>query len=308
MIFMSRYSEEISRSDHGHIIEVRYSIVASGRTYFIEDRVKVVEQHNLRLDTTVSQSYTHETHALVPKNTALLLLLNSVRQHYRQGFSHNDLANPSRFTNGTSSTFSLPRGLNYSTTTRDGRHSIILSGNFLSEPFTIKGGTQYLDILKLLLIFHNLTIICNEEGQFELRNKEVNQPIQPVAIDSSDVIEFVKKRKNNDQVATSIFDHLREDTAMLKKLMSDYYSKLLSSMWEINTTIIMRTEYRNLQLFDRINIDGTVYQISAIKHDILNECIEIAAWKFGKADIVLYYTHTIGQTYVPGVLDILTIH
>ena len=208
-------------------------------------------------------------------------------------FSDNELTNIKNFDNGTQNPFSVP-DLNFQWMFNireipvynnkdiivrfDHEYEVYFQGDFLSEQFIMaKALAKYIDILKVLLLLHNLTIRCDAKGEFIIQNKENSNNINMIKIDLNDVFEMDLKRANKGKIDLNLIeDAIEGDTTVLQNILLNYYNDFLSSKWEISLVI---PEKYNVKLFDNIEIDSKIYQVASIKPNISNQCIEIRAWK-----------------------------
>ena len=164
--------------------------------------------------------------------------------------------------------------------TFQGWHSIIFNGGRIGPLIgDHRTFTKLLNALKTALILHNLTINCDNLGCLSLVNKNDFTVNNPLSINTADIIEYKKQRKNRDQIDNSVFDSLIGDLAALKTEISNYYDKFLTELWEITLTLMASDKYNALKLFDDIVVENSNCKIASIKPDIRNETIEIVAWE-----------------------------
>ncbi|MCL2064043.1 MAG: hypothetical protein FWG98_06685 [Candidatus Cloacimonetes bacterium] len=145
--------------------------------------------------------------------------------------------------------------------------------------FTTDSPLELFKVVKATLLLHNLTITCDHLGVLYLKNKNDFSYSEVISINLDDVIEAKIQRRNRDQLEVSILDVMAGETRVLEKVLIEHYKKYLSSLWILNLTLIETTENRRLKLFDNIEFNGSIYKIASIRADLLNQIIEIEAWK-----------------------------
>ncbi|MDD2651315.1 MAG: hypothetical protein RBS16_01940 [Candidatus Cloacimonadales bacterium] len=161
---------------------------------------------------------------------------------------------------------------------------INFSGNIITMDIYPKGfyenkgeQTEQLQVLKAMLILHNLTLKPDPNGNIQLKNKtENNNTLHN--IEQEDIIKLNIKRLNRPSPETNTLDILLGETDALKEHLTQYYQELASQKFEIQTTIDNTNNY-HFQLFDQITIKGISYTIAQIEKDIQNDNWIITAWQ-----------------------------
>ena len=199
---------------------------------------------------------------------------NNVRPSYR----------PGGFTYDSNITKILPNELfNELKKIENGNINLNYYGEIIPRHLALKGclentegNVKLLEVLKLFLILHNLTIICDPNGVLKLLNKNDTTVREPITIDKNDVFSFAISRKNRETVNPDVFNCLMGNTDTLYKEISDFYKTFFDNMFEIQITL---SNNYNLELFDTIEIGEYQCQISSIRNDFEKETLEVTAWQ-----------------------------
>ncbi len=134
-----------------------------------------------------------------------------------------------------------------------------------------------LDVLKAVLMLHNLTLVSDANGTIRLANKDAVNNTE-IEIAKCDVVEFKVKRSNRSMPNVSTLDILLGDTTVLKTVIQQYYSELLANIWELSISVQNIDKYQ-INLFDTILVDGLRYRVTEIKKDKYRDENQMICWR-----------------------------
>jgi hypothetical protein len=171
---------------------------------------------------------------------------------------------------------------NYNTAPEE--KEIYFTGNIIPYQIYPKGfyenngeQTQYMTVLKTMLLLHNLTLTCDSTGIIHLKNKQETTG-QIHLVDEADIIKMTIKRLNRALPEINTLDNLIGDTAILKENMNIYYENLAGQKFEVELTIDDTSKYE-LKLFDQIYLKNKHYIISNLSKNNNLEAWELNAWE-----------------------------
>ena len=259
----------------------QHSVKIFAKTYIFYNNICVYEDKNGTIDTETNK-YTYENMAQLTQE------INKLKGNRYQAGS----VMPSISHNINTYTSNVSASAWISNSAPD-HISINFTGNPVPANLFPRGfydgkneQTEMLKVLKAALVLHNLTITCNNYGVLTLCNKnDLSVSGVAININTDNITEFNKKRKNREEINPTILDCLMGDSKALKDYISEYYNNFLTQIWEINITVSCHCEeladeaIYSFKLFDIIKINGVFYKITSLRPDLNNESIEIIAWE-----------------------------
>ena len=135
---------------------------------------------------------------------------------------------------------------------------------------------EFMSVLKAMLLLYNATII-DEAGTLSLTNKDSFFG-DPIVIDTTDIVKMTRKRVSADTIDFTLLNVLQGDTTVLGEILQQHYSDLLSNQWAYSISIDDMTKYGSVELFSKLQINGTVYGVVEVLPDRENDEYRIVGW------------------------------
>lgn len=137
--------------------------------------------------------------------------------------------------------------------------------------------TENLKTLQAMMLLYNYTLYSSPSGSILLKPKDgYSDTIIDIA--ANDVVSLVTKRGNQEQPKIDELDILAGDTTQLKDIVRGQLTDFYGSRWSVDATIDQIAKY-NLALQDKIRIQDTVYAITELDRDYINDEYKVKAWR-----------------------------
>jgi hypothetical protein len=175
----------------------------------------------------------------------------------------------------------------YTITPNSGLFDVAFKGETIPAKIFPKGfydgenkQVEELNIVKAMLLLHNLTIVSAANGTLQLRSKDASSG-EAIEIETADITGTYRRTRLQMQIPDmSVFDNLMGDMTFLKEKLAAFYKAFFygeSGLFQITINIDQMDKYA-LGLFNIIEVDGEQYRIVEIRTDHEEDEYQIVGW------------------------------